>query len=104
MPACPFSWSVERRLVAGARRAGTSLERVDLADLALALPIDELVVCHGDACMPNTLITDDGSWSGHVDVGALGVADRWADLLEAYGIGPDAERTDYYRRLWDATS
>ena len=56
-----------------------------------------------------------------MDLGDLGVADRWADLavatmaldwnfggdwsgelLEAYGIGADAERIDYYRRLWDA--
>ena len=82
--------------------------------------IDQLVVCHGDACAPNTMITDDGHWSGHVDLGQLGVGDRWADLavatwstqwnygdgwenalLDAYGIGPDPVRTAYYRRLWD---
>lgn len=71
-------------------------------------------------CAPNTLIADDGGWAGHVDLGALGVADCWADpaiatwsttwnyepgweepLLEAYGIGPDPVRTRYYRLLWD---
>lgn len=84
--------------------------------------VDRLVVCHGDACAPNTLIGDDGRWSGHVDLGALGVADRWADiaiatwstqwnygpgwepaLLDAYGIDPDPERTAWYRLLWDMT-
>ncbi len=79
-----------------------------------------LVVCHGDACAPNTLLSDDGRWSGHVDLGFLGVADRWADLavatwstewnygpgweeplLDAYGIDPDRERMAYYRLLWD---
>ena len=59
----------------------------------------------------------DGSW---VDLGDLGVADRWADLaiatwstewnygpgweqllLDAYGIKPDAQRTRYYRLLWE---
>ena len=76
-----------------------------------APPADRLVVCHGDACAPNTLIADDGSCSGHVDLGDLGVADRWADLaiatmslgwnyptrgrrlrsrlLDAYGVTPD---------------
>jgi membrane-associated phospholipid phosphatase len=62
----------------------------------------------------------DGRWTGHVDLGSLGVADRWADLaiatwstqwnygpgfeaalLDAYGIHPDPERTAYYRLLWD---
>ena len=80
------------------------------------------MVCHGDACAPNTLIGDDGRWSGHVDLGALGVGDRWADiaiatwstqwnygpgweraLLDAYGIEPDPERTAWYRLLWDMT-
>ena len=76
-------------------------------------PIDQLVVCHGDACAPNTLIDDDGRCYGHVDLGDLGVADRWADLavatlslswnypgswegelLDAYGVGsgPDSHR------------
>ncbi|CAN5383184.1 aminoglycoside 3'-phosphotransferase [soil metagenome] len=89
--------------------------------LADAPPVDRLVVCHGDACAPNTLIDHDGRCCGHVDLGALGVADRWADLavatlslgwnypgswedelLSAYGVERDSERIDYYRRLWDA--
>jgi kanamycin kinase len=85
-----------------------------------APPADRLVVCHGDACAPNTLIGDDGACSGHVDLGDLGVADRWADLavatmslgwnfasdhtdtlLTAYGVTPDTGRMAYYRRSWD---
>lgn len=85
-------------------------------------PVDRLVVCHGDACAPNTLLAGDGSWCGVVDLAALGAADRWADLavatwstrwnygpgwegllLDAYGIAPDAERTAYYRLLWDVS-
>ncbi len=88
--------------------------------LAQAPPVDQLVVCHGDACAPNTLLTDDGAWSGHVDLGALGEADRWADLavatwsaewnygpgwddhlLASYGAHPDPARIAYYRLLWD---
>ena len=80
------------------------------------------MVCHGDACSPNTLIDDDGRCCGHVDFGSLGVADRWADLavatlslgwnypgrawdaefFAAYGVEPDPLRIDYYRRLWQA--
>ena len=84
--------------------------------------MDHLVVCHGDACAPNTLVGADGRWVGHVDLGSLGVADRWADLAvasmslgwnfgpgweddlyEAYGVEPDDERIAYHRLLWDAT-
>ena len=86
-----------------------------------APPVDRPVVCHGDACAPNTLIDDDGRPCGHVDLGDLGVADRWADLavatlslswnypgfweselFEGYGIDPDSVRIAHYRRLWDS--
>ena len=82
--------------------------------------IDRLVVCHGDPCAPNTLLHDDGAFAAHVDLGSLGVADRWADLAvaawstewnygrgyddmvyDAYGIAQDPDRIAYYRLLWD---
>ncbi len=114
---CPFDWSVPSRL------AGIPTTARD--GLSEPPPIDRLVVCHGDACAPNTIIDDAGQCCGHVDLGSLGVADRWADLavatmslawnylaadeeslqndlLEAYGIAADAVRMDYYRRLWEA--
>ncbi len=131
---CPFSWSAESRVADAHRRADLGLidpkgwhaEHQSL-DLSAALSligdipeVDRLVVCHGDACSPNTLITDDGTCSGHTDLGALGVADRWADLsvatwstvwnygqgfeellLETYGVEPDPSRIAYYRLLWD---
>jgi kanamycin kinase len=128
--ACPFSWAAEGRL-AGLRSGVRNPGEWDEAHRRLSVPqaldllaqppaVDRLVVCHGDACAPNTLIDDAGRWSGHVDLGSLGVADRWADLavatwstcwnygpgweaalLAAYGIEPDPERTRYYRLLWD---
>ena len=130
---CSFSWSAEHRVDDARRHAATgALEplrwhpehRTLSVEDALHLiseipPIDRLVVCHGDACAPNTLIDADGSWSGHVDFGALSIADRWADLavatwstewnygpgweatlLAAYGVEPDPRRTKYYRLLW----
>jgi kanamycin kinase len=131
---CPFSWAAEDRLTDARNRAAAGLigpaewdpqhQRLGLTR-ALELagdipPVDRLVVCHGDACSPNTLIADGGRWSGHVDMGELGVADRWADLaiatwstqwnygpgwerllLDAYGITADDDRIRYYRLLWD---
>lgn len=114
---CPFGWSVPAR-IADAEGRGIRVPDV----LREAPAIDRLVVCHGDACCPNTLLGGDGRWSGHVDLGALGVGDRWADLavasmsttwnygagwedalIEAYGIEPDRARLSYYRALWNAT-
>ena len=111
---CPFSWSVTDRL------AGSGVDRPDL--LAEVPAVDRLVVCHGDACAPNTLLDDNGRYVGTVDLGALGVADRWADLavattnlirnfpggfeqelLDAYGVDHDDQRLRYYSQLWDAT-
>lgn len=133
---CPFSWSVADRVANAHRRVTEGV--TDLAtwhpvhhslaiETALSIvddppPAERLVVCHGDACAPNTLIDRNGRWSGHVDLGSLGVADPWADLaiatwstewnygpgweptlLDAYEIAPDPERIAYYRLLWDLT-
>lgn len=108
---CPFSWSVADRV----RRVGLDRARIGRA------PAVDLVVCHGDACNPNFLLDDDGELSGYVDLGNLGIADRWADLapalmslgwnygpgwepafLDAYGIEPDATKRTFYTDLWTA--
>jgi kanamycin kinase len=131
---CPFGWTVGDRVAAVRRRARLGL--LDPAEwhsehagrpLSLLLgrlaeppPDDRLVVCHGDACAPNTLLDESAAVAGYVDLGSLGVADRWADLAVAswslcwnygagheaafcdgYGIEPDPERIGYYRLLWD---
>ena len=131
---CPFSWSVAERVASARARVAagatdpsmwhaehSSLSNEQALDILGDPPqTDRPVVCHGDACAPNTIIDDNSLWSGHVDLGALGVADRWADLaiatwstewnygpgwqdalLDAYGIEPDHDRIAYYRLLWD---
>jgi kanamycin kinase len=135
--ACPFSWSADQRVTDARHRAATGqLDRrrwhpehqhlhieEALQIIAEAPPIDRLVVCHGDACAPNTLLDENGDCTGHVDLGDLGTGDRWADLavatwsthwnfgsgweqrlLDAYGASPDETRTRYYRLLWDLGS
>lgn len=130
---CPYSWEATERIAAFEERVrcgerGGSWDPVHRglsvaearARLADAPEMDRAVVCHGDACAPNTLLTDGGRFAAHVDLGSLGVADRWADLAvaawsidwnhgpgfdhlvyEGYGIDRDPERIAYYRLLWD---
>ncbi len=93
------------------------------ASLGARPTIEEPVLVHGDACAPNTLISENGAWVGNVDVGDVAVGDRWADLavasmsldwnfgeghqdefFAAYGVAPDEERIRYYRALWDLES
>lgn len=91
--------------------------------LAATAPVaEDIVVCCGDACAPNTLLAADGSVTGYLDLGDLGVGDRWSDLaiallslgwnygsgwddcfLEAYGIAPDPERIAFHQQLHELT-
>lgn len=134
---CPWTWAADVRLARARARAASSgpggwtsellhpdhrgFPRAELlARLADVPDVDRLVVAHGDACAPNTLLADDGSYLATIDLDSLGVADRWADLAvagwstswnygrdltaevcAAYGVDPDEERLSYYRLLWD---
>ncbi len=96
---------------------------------ATQLESTDLVVCHGDACLPNFLVDPESLLcTGVIDVGRLGVADRYLDLslittsigsagmnpqfsaaaadilVRAYGLShPDADRVRFYQLL-DALS
>lgn len=88
-------------------------------------PTEELVLSHGDYCLPN-IFTANGSLSGYIDVGLSGVADKWVDidkglwsmwanttglwggkqrpferklLFEALSIQPDDEKLRFYGLL-----
>lgn len=111
---CPFTWSVQHRLarfVPPARHA----------EFLRNMPELDEVVCTGDACNPNVLIADDLTFTGYVDLGQLGRADRYADLacalrslgwnfgagheerfMYAYGMALDARKLAFYEALWDA--
>ena len=94
------------------------LEQV-VAERPYVESVAELVVCHGDMCLPN-VIFDPSSLevTGLIDLGRLGVADRYTDLalttlqlhdewsadpapfFEAYGLpDPDPRRLHFFRLL-----
>lgn len=114
---CPWTWSPAEQAV------DHPDHRVrELAATAPAVAPRDRVVCCGDACAPNVLLDDAGRLVGYVDLGDLGVGDRWADLavallslgwnyghgwdrtyLEAYGIDPDPERISFHQTLHQLT-
>jgi len=135
---CPFSFRLDDSLALAEDRVrrGTviparhfhpehaQLSATEALDLVLRTrpPTEDLVVCHGDYCLPNALLEGD-EVIGFVDLGELGVADRFRDLaiaswsvtwnlgpgfeslfLEAYGAPLDAERIRFYRLLYDLIS
>ncbi|RUL96158.1 APH(3')-II family aminoglycoside O-phosphotransferase [Rhizobium chutanense] len=130
---CPFDHRLEKRLpVAKARMEAGIVDEEDFdaarlgrraADLFNELeslrPGDEdLVVTHGDACLPNFIASEEG-FSGYIDCSRLGVADRYQDIalacrsiasnfgealvqpfLDRYGMpATDPARLAYYRLL-----
>lgn len=129
---CPFNAALPLRLAAAranidagrvaedefdAARAGWSAEQV-WDRLHMLLPIDaEPVVTHGDFSLDNIFLDDAGAVTGVIDLGRVGVADRYQDLailanclaefdaglndvlFEAYGSPPDARRIEAHLLL-----
>jgi kanamycin kinase len=135
---CPFPFRLDEALALAQQRIRGGIvvperhfhpEHLHLsADAALQLLLrsrpttEDLVVCHGDYCLPNALLDGD-EVVGFVDLGGLGVADRWWDLavatwsltwnlgpgledafLAAYGTPRDDARQRFYRLLYDVVA
>ncbi|MGQ7933014.1 APH(3')-II family aminoglycoside O-phosphotransferase [Paraburkholderia sp. D1E] len=126
---CPFDHRLEERIVVAKNRVSAGLvdeadfdnERLGqnatdvLAELLSTLPeTSDLVVTHGDACLPN-FMAEGSNFTGFIDCGRLGVSDRYQDLaltarsiarnlgemwvepfFRDYGVKPDHRRIAFY--------
>jgi aminoglycoside 3'-phosphotransferase-1 len=113
---CPFDSGPDRRLTLaharmqaglvdvddfGATHEGWTAQRVWDEMIALRPAIIDAVVTHGDWSLDNMLI-EDGEVSGCIDVGRLGVADRYQDLailwncLDEFGPAAQTRFLDAY--------
>lgn len=129
---CPFDGSVDSLVREAERRVELGLVDSDNFDAehvgrepaelfrelqGLRPEHEDLVVVHGDLCLPNIILEGD-KLSGFIDVGRVGVSDRWRDLalcarsiehnwgppwagafLDAYGASPDPGKRAFYLLL-----
>lgn len=138
---CPMAWQLDKMLAVAKEsieKGEVDVDNVEpetfgeggfkdpeelLAWLVANKPEEELVLSHGDFCLPNIFVQD-GKLAGFIDLGRCGVADRWKDiaicyrsllhnfsgvyggkvyegfqpkmLFEALGIEPDWDKIKYY--------
>lgn len=131
---CPMDWRMSRFFswAEGLIESGALDDRVPegenrtflldrLSELMEAVPGEEdLIVTHGDYCLPNVIFRD-GALRGYIDLSYAGVGDRYLDLVsargtiqrnlgeewiasffEAYGHGdPDQAKLEAYQRVHD---
>lgn len=127
---CPFNHGLDNRIpVARSRMIGNQVDESDFDEvgptaaelfeklMAMRPDDEDLVVTHGDACLPN-IVSDGSQFSGFIDCARLGIADRYQDLALAsrsiehnlgaewvgpffisYGVEADPARVAYYRLL-----
>lgn len=98
---CPINWTLENKLAQASyniKNGLVDLENVEpdtfgengfqdptalLQWLYENQPEEELVLSHGDYCLPNIFGIED-KITGYIDLGRTGIADKWCDIALCY--------------------
>ena len=98
---CPAVWNLDRKLSNAYQAIQNGEVDVENAEpetfgkdgfknpadlhnwLVLNKPDEDLVLSHGDFCLPNVFLNN-GKLAGLIDLGRTGVADRWQDIALCY--------------------
>lgn len=98
---CPNDWSLKNKLAQASYNVKHNLVDTDNVEpntfgengfkspdhllewLYENKPKEELVLSHGDYCLPNVFLQN-SSVSGYIDLGKTGIADKWCDIAICY--------------------
>ncbi len=98
---CPGDWSLRNKLAAARDQVENGLVDMDHVEpdtfgengfkspedllqwLCDHRPGEELVLSHGDYCLPN-IFGEGNAVSGYIDLGRTGIADKWCDIALCY--------------------
>ena len=118
---CPRISMIYNKIKQARTRADTPAKKQNLANLEKVNVSENIVFTHGDYCLPNILVTDDGKLGGVIDWDYGGLADHYVDFvsclwslkynfgegdwisqfLNEYGIDLDRKRFEFFRDLID---
>jgi aminoglycoside phosphotransferase len=83
---CPYRLTLKTRIEQARARTKNANLKLELEELLKHAPkTEDLVLCHGDPCLPNVLLNDHLKISGWIDLGRAGVMDRHWDLALIVG-------------------
>lgn len=78
---CPLTSTIDDKIKLVKINADNPLKKRKLANLEKVNVSENIMLTHGDYCLPNILVTDDGNLGGVIDWDYGGLADQYVDFV-----------------------
>ena len=78
---CPRISTIDDKIKQARKKVDTPYKKSKLADLEKVNVSENIMFTHGDYCLPNILVTDDGDLGGVIDWDYGGIADQYVDFV-----------------------